>query len=67
MARPQVANGEDDLQMWRVAANIFNKQLQTADRGWPLSFPVWRGLTIKSTYYELFNKASELDGYFNTT
>jgi hypothetical protein len=26
MARPQVANGGDSLQIWRVAANIFNTQ-----------------------------------------
>jgi hypothetical protein len=28
MARPQVAYGGDDLQIWRVAMNISNKQLQ---------------------------------------
>jgi hypothetical protein len=26
MARPQVADGGDDLQIWRVAANILNMQ-----------------------------------------
>jgi hypothetical protein len=26
MARPHIAVGGDDLQIWRVAANIFNKQ-----------------------------------------
>jgi hypothetical protein len=26
MERPQVADGEDGLQKWRVAANILNKQ-----------------------------------------
>jgi hypothetical protein len=26
MARPQVADGGDGLQIWRVAANILNKQ-----------------------------------------
>jgi hypothetical protein len=26
MARPQVADGGDGLQMWKVAANILNKQ-----------------------------------------
>jgi hypothetical protein len=26
MARPQVAGGGDDLQVWKVAANILNKQ-----------------------------------------
>ena len=30
MARPQVANRGDGLQIWKVAANIFNKQSHTA-------------------------------------
>jgi hypothetical protein len=34
MARPQVADGRDSLQIWRVAANILNKQSRTADKGW---------------------------------
>jgi hypothetical protein len=34
MARPQVADGEDGFQIWRVAANILNKQLRKADKGW---------------------------------
>jgi hypothetical protein len=40
MARPQVADRGDALQIWRVAANILNKQLWTADRGWPSSLGV---------------------------
>jgi hypothetical protein len=38
MARPQVADVGDGLQIWRVAANVLNKQLRTADRGGP---PAW--------------------------
>jgi hypothetical protein len=34
MARPWVADGGDDLQTWRVSANILNKQLWTTDKGW---------------------------------
>jgi hypothetical protein len=34
MARFQVADGGAGLQLWRIAANILNKQLQTADNGW---------------------------------
>jgi hypothetical protein len=34
MAHHQVVDGRDGLQIWRVAANILNKQLHTADRGW---------------------------------
>jgi hypothetical protein len=33
MARPQVADGVDSLWIWRVAANILNKQSRTADKG----------------------------------
>jgi hypothetical protein len=43
MAGPQVADGRDALQVWRVAANILNKQSRTADRGWSSSFGVARG------------------------
>jgi hypothetical protein len=42
---PQVADG-DGLQIWRVASNILNKQLQTADKG--CGSPAWglgKGLT----------------------
>jgi hypothetical protein len=34
MARPQVADGGEGLQIWRVAANILNNQSQAADKGW---------------------------------
>jgi hypothetical protein len=36
MARPQAADGGDSLQVWTVAANILNKQSQTADLAWGL-------------------------------
>jgi len=29
----KAADGADNLQMWRVAANIFNNQWQTAKKG----------------------------------
>jgi hypothetical protein len=32
MACPQFADGGDGLQMWRLAANILNKQSSTADK-----------------------------------
>jgi hypothetical protein len=38
MGRPQVADRGDGLQIWRVAANILNKQSLTADRG---DYPAW--------------------------
>jgi hypothetical protein len=33
MPHPQVADGGDGLQVWRVAANILNKQSRTAGKG----------------------------------
>jgi hypothetical protein len=41
-ARPQVADGGDGLQIWRVAANILNKQSYTVDKGWSSIFGVGR-------------------------
>jgi hypothetical protein len=38
MARPQVADGGNGLQVWRVAANILIKLSRTANKGWPSSF-----------------------------
>jgi hypothetical protein len=43
MARPQVADG-DGLQIWRVAANILNKQSRAADKGWSSSLGVESGV-----------------------
>jgi hypothetical protein len=48
LARPQVADGENGLQIWRIASNISNKQSRTADRGWPSSLGVGRGLTAQN-------------------
>jgi hypothetical protein len=39
MARPPV---------WRVAANMLNKQLRTADKGWPSSLGVGVGANNSS-------------------
>jgi len=43
MACTWVKDGRENLQIWMVAANMFNKQSQTADKGWSSSFVVWRG------------------------
>jgi hypothetical protein len=32
MARPQVADGADDLKIWRIAANIRNKHFGAAEK-----------------------------------
>jgi hypothetical protein len=50
IARPQVADGGDGLQIWRVAANILNKQSRTADKGWSSSLGVGRGANNSSPY-----------------
>jgi hypothetical protein len=42
IARPQVADGGDSLQIRRVAVNILNKQSRTADRGWSSSLGAGR-------------------------
>jgi hypothetical protein len=36
--RPEVAVGENGLQIWRVPANILSKQSRTTDRGGPLAW-----------------------------
>jgi hypothetical protein len=63
MARPQVADGGNGLQIWRVAANILNKQSRTADKGWSSSLGV--GLTTphrkKLSSYENSQEASDMD------
>jgi hypothetical protein len=46
--RPQVADGEDSLQIWRVAANVWNKQLQAANKGWSSRLGVGRGASNSS-------------------
>jgi hypothetical protein len=42
-ARPRVADSGDGLQIWRVAANILNKQSRTADSERSYSLGVGRG------------------------
>ena len=48
MARPQVVDGGDTLQFWREAANVLNKQSQTAVKRWPSSLGVGRGANNSS-------------------
>jgi hypothetical protein len=48
MARPQVADGGDALQVWMVAANILNKQSRTPDKEWYSSLEVGRGASKSS-------------------
>jgi hypothetical protein len=52
MACPQVADGGEGLQIWRVTANILNKEYWTTDKGWSSRLGVGHGpnnpLTINS-------------------
>jgi hypothetical protein len=56
MARPQVADGRDTLQILRVAANILNKESRTADKGWFSSLGFGVGLTTARRKNKLFTK-----------
>jgi hypothetical protein len=45
MAHPQIMVGGDSLQIWKVAVNVLNKQLQTAYKGAPPAWGWGEGLT----------------------
>jgi hypothetical protein len=45
MARPQVVDGRDGLQLWRLAVNILNKQSWAYNKGWSSSLGLGVGLT----------------------
>jgi len=62
MARPQVADGGEGLQTWRVAANTLNKQSRTADKGWSSSLDVRRGANHKkvTVCYKIKHRLSKL-------
>ena len=56
---------EERSPIWTVAANILNKQLRTASKGWSSSLGLGQVQTTPHrknvSLYELFTKASELD------
>jgi hypothetical protein len=58
MEHTQVVDGGDGLQIWRVAANILNKQLRTAYMGRPSSLGVGQGLTTPTIKEQLVMKCS---------
>jgi hypothetical protein len=39
------SEGRNGLEIWRVAANILNKQLRTTDNGWSARFGIGKVLT----------------------
>lgn len=45
MAHSPVVGGGNDLQMWRVSADILNKQSRTTDKGWSSNLRDKRKLT----------------------
>jgi hypothetical protein len=49
MARPRVTDGRDGPQIRSVAANISNKQSQTADKGWSSSLGARRVASSSSS------------------
>jgi hypothetical protein len=58
MARPEVAIEEENLHIWKIAANILNKQLWTAEKGGTPVCEVGAGLTTpyrkeKEACYEI--------------
>jgi exonuclease III len=71
MACPQVADKGESLQIWRVDANISNKQSRTADRGWSSSLRVEQGANNHPTIKiyiccKVCTRASEMDGFSGT-
>jgi hypothetical protein len=70
MARPRVAVGGDGIEMWKMAANILNKRLWTAEKGWFSSAGLCEGLTHhrkEIACCKILHESSELDGFFGTT
>jgi hypothetical protein len=71
MICPQVLNGGNGLQVWRVAANILNEHLWTAEKDCPSS--LWVGLRLTtlhcltSAHYEILLRTSDLDEFRGTT
>jgi len=53
--------------IWRVDANILNKQSRTADKGWSSSLGLGRGANNSSPYYEIDKCAWGMGGSFGTT
>jgi hypothetical protein len=66
MTPPQVADGGDGLQVWRVAANILNKQSGTADKGWSSSVGLQTSHRKTSFSYKMLRSASNLMDYLDT-
>jgi hypothetical protein len=70
MMCPQVANGGNCLQVWRLAANILSKQLWTTEKGCPSSLWVGVRLTILHSlapaHYKKLLRVSDLNEFCGT-
>jgi hypothetical protein len=66
MKPPQFVDEGDVQQIWKVAANILNKQSRTADKGWVSDFVVSEDLTTphrkKPACYGMLYRDSKLAG-----
>jgi hypothetical protein len=71
VTRPRVVDIGDSLQIWRVAANILDKESRTADSG--LSSSLGLGGSLQPSHvklnicYETVRTASDKDGLFGST
>jgi hypothetical protein len=54
--------GRVGLQIWRLAANILNKQSWTVDQEWSSSLGVWHEVNNLTLVQKQHRRASELDG-----
>jgi hypothetical protein len=53
MEYPEVMNGANGLQIWRVAANLLNMHFKAADKGWFFGLGAIVGNNPHSTKYKL--------------
>jgi hypothetical protein len=61
MVCPQVPGGGDRLQIWRVSANVLNKQLRTAKKEWSSNWGV--GCGANNSPYLLMTVVKEISKY----
>jgi hypothetical protein len=64
MSCPQVADGGNTLQVWRVAMNILNTQSRTADKEWSCSSGLGVGQT--TTHHKKISLLLNLTGSLRT-
>jgi hypothetical protein len=60
MVRPQVVDGGNSIQLWRVAVNTLNKQLWTVDKGWSFT-PRCKNNHVTNHSYKLWTWTDSLD------